>query len=187
MARNGAEGPGQPCAAHLKTEKYKKNHLSFNPFFGVFSHSLLPEALHTSYLTSPSSTVRRSRPARPAPVWAPQRAPQPPLCGQNDLTRTWVGQVIPTQNAPPSGRHPRLWWHQAPGGLSPACCSGLKTQAPPANSDTDSPHTQAFDGLSSAGNTLLPGRLLQVTSWSKAGSDISLGWPILSRPSSAAG
>lgn len=133
-----------------------------------------------SFLISPSSAVRLSRPAHPAPVWAPRCTPRPPLCGQNDLTRTWVKQLIPTQNAPPSGRGLGLWWHQTPGGLSPACCSGLKTQARPASSDTDSPHPQAFDRLSSAGGTLPLGRPLQATSWSRAGSDISLGWPILS-------
>lgn len=182
----GQRGRGSPVLLTSKPRNVRKT-ISLSIHSLGFSATLCYLRHCTSYRISPPSAVRRSRTTRPAPVWAPGCAPRPPLCGHDDLTRTWVRQVIPTQNAPPSGRHLGLWWHQTPGVLSPACCSGLKTQARPAILDKDSPHTQAFDRLSSASDTLPLGHLLQATSWSKAGLDISLGWPILSHPSSAAG
>lgn len=75
MARGGAEGWGSPALLTAKPRN-EENPLSLNPFFGVFSHSLLPAALRVI----PDFSFER-RPAFPAcppcPSLGPSMHPAP--------------------------------------------------------------------------------------------------------------
>lgn len=135
----GQRGWDSPALLTSKPRNVRKT-ISLSIHSLGFSATLCYLRHGTTYLNSPSSAVRRSWPARPAPVWAPRCAPHPPLCGQNDLTRTWVRQVIPAQNAPSSGRHPGLWWHQAPGACPQPAALASKPKPGP-STQTQTLHT----------------------------------------------